>query len=326
MKIIDQTPFINHETGEISMLDRGRAIMKYGNIWLKEIAAQAEIIPVMSKVLDRNYTLLRNVLLPDLGTTLPFILVGPAGVFVMYVTPLTGTYRAKGDQWGTISGSSFRDEKPNLMTRTERMARALQVYLQHQGNMDLITVEPVLLCSDPSVHIDSLRPIIRVVMRDALERLLISISQSRVSLSPENVLKVVDRIVNPPQPVQVQPEVAAPEPDEPPFAIPEEDLIARAAPAAEPVPPLWTDVQASPFVAEPQDTSQVAQQVTPEVTSEVPPELVPEIPPKATRGKGLNRKQVVFLVVVFAIWLLLVAIFVFFVVRDQFSTLTSLLP
>jgi hypothetical protein len=205
MKITDQTPYFNPETGEISFTDRIRAMMKYGSTWIAEIQAQKSVMTVLDKVLDKNFTVLRNATLADLDASIPLILIGPPGVYVIYVTPIQGTYRAKGDQWGTISGSSFKDEKPNLLTRTERMARAVQIYLQRQGYMTLTGVEAVLLCSDPGVHVDSLRPIVRVVMRDALERFAASLTQARLVLSPEAVHDISNRILNPPKPAAPKP-------------------------------------------------------------------------------------------------------------------------
>ena len=303
MKIIDQTPFFNNETGEISLLDRGKALMKYGASWIKEVEGQKQVITVLGKVLDRNYTLLRNVTPPVLEASFPFILVGPAGVFVMYVTPLTGMFRAKGDQWGTITGNTFKNEKPNLLTRTERMARAIQVFLQRQDYSAITSVDAILLCSDPSVHVDSIRPIIRVVMRDALERFAISIMQARVVLSPESVQDVIERILNPPKPAPPQPAetlaAAGPEtlasaqaedPYVPAFALPESQA------------PAWSNEPASLPIAGTQ------------VRSQVP------------RRKGLNKKQWAFLIVMLVIWCLLITAFLFLVIKDQRSFLLSLLP
>ncbi len=303
MKIIDQTPFFNNETGEISLLDRGKALMKYGARWIKEVEGQKQVITVLGKVLDRNYTLLRNVTPPVLEASFPFILVGPAGVFVMYVTPLTGMFRAKGDQWGTITGNIFKNEKPNLLTRTERMARAIQVFLQRQGYSAITSVDAILLCSDPSVHVDSIRPIIRVVMRDALERFAISIMQARVVLSPESVQDVIERILNPPKPAPPQPAktlaVAGPEtlasaqaedPYVPAFALPESQA------------PAWSNEPASLPIAGTEARSQVP------------------------RRKGLNKKQWAFLIVMLVIWCLLITAFLFLVIKDQRSFLLSLLP
>jgi len=302
MKIIDQTPFFNKEADEITILDRIKAIMKYGTSWIKEVEAQKLIIAVLDNVLDNHYVLLRNVTPPGLEATFPFILVGPTGVFVMYVTPLTGVFRAKGDQWGTISGNAFKNERPNLMTRTEHMARAIQVYLQRQGYLELINVDAILLFSDPSVHVDSIRPIIRVVMRDALERFAISITQARVVLSPESVQDVINRILNPPKPAPPQPAetpaAAGPEalasaqaenPNVPAFALPESQA------------PAWSNESAHPPIAGTQAGSRVALR------------------------QRFNRKQWAFLIVMFVIWCLLIAVFLFLVIKDQGSYLLSLL-
>ena len=302
MKIIDQTPFFNPETGEIGLLDRGKAILKYGTGWLKEIDAQTKVIAVMTKLLDRNFTLLRNVTPPGLEATFPFILIGPTGVFVMYVTPLTGTFRAKGDQWGTISGNTFRDEKPNLLTRTERMARAIQIFLQRQGYLELTNMEAILLFSDPSVNVDSLRPIIRVVMRDALERFLISITQSRVVLTPDAVQKLVERILNPPKPILPQPETTAPTEDNTTKPVQTEDLNPQLFPKIESQAPVLNNEPTFTPISESQTLS------------------------KVPWWKGLNKKQWAFLIGIFVIWCLLVSAFLILVVKDQVSSILSLLP
>jgi hypothetical protein len=331
MKIIDHTPYFNSETGEIDFLDRVRAIMKFGSPWVKEVEAQNQVIPVLGHVLDRNYTLLRNVTPPGLDTSLPLILVGPTGVFVMYVTPLSGMYRAKGDQWGTISGNAFKNEKPNLMTRTEHMARAIQIFLQRQGLL-MTSVEAVLLCSDLSVHVDSIRPIIRVVMRDALERFAVSITQARAVLSPEAVQDVINRVLNPP----------IPKPDEP---VPEPVAVVPPSPAsqqpeAETAPAfIFPETPSPAVVAEPKPVP-LPEPSTPNL-SQVPDlspaptwgsDLTPlsadgtaEATP-AVKGLRLNKNQWILLIAMFAIWVILVGIFLFIVVREQWSTILGLLP
>jgi len=314
MKIIDQTPFFNNETGEISILERGKAMMKYGTSWVKEVEGQTQIVGVLGKLLDSNYTLMRNVTPPVLEASFPLILVGPAGVFVMYATPLTGMFRAKGDQWGTISGNTFRNEKPNLLTRTERMARAIQVFLQRQGYSAITTVEAILLCSDPSVHVDSIRPIIRVVMRDALERFAISIMQARVVLSPESVQDVIGRILNPPKPIPPQPAVTQPAETQP-----AETLAVAASP--EPLAFAQVDDPFVPAFALPESQSEV-------LSSELEPLPIAGMqnPSESPRGMGLNKKQWVILILMFVMWCFLVTAFLFLVIKDQWSLLLSLLP
>jgi hypothetical protein len=323
MKIIDHTPFFDPETGEITFLDRVRAIMKFGSPWIKEVEAQNQVIPVLGHVLDRNFTLLRNVSPPGLDTNLPLILVGPTGVFVIYVTPLTGMFRAKGDQWGTISGNAFKNEKPNLMTRTEHIARAIQVFLQRQGLL-LTSVEAVLLCSDLSVHVDSIRPIIRVVMRDALERFAISITQARAVLSPEAVQDVINRILNPPipkpselvvEPVAAVAAVAASPQPEPAYS-PAFDFPETPAPENVPSPdPLMADVK-----PELSQAPMWGSDLTP-----LPADGAEGIP-SGSKGVRLNKNQWILLIAMFAIWVLLVGVFLFMVVREQWSLILGLLP
>jgi hypothetical protein len=301
MKIIDQTPFYK-ENGELSLFDRGKAIIQFGLGWFKEIEAQKSVIAVLDKILDKNYTLLRNVIPPGLDARIPFILVGPTGVFVMYVTPLVGLFRAKGDQWGTISGNAFKPERPNLLIRTERMARAIQVFLQRQGFTELSSVEAVLLCADPSFNVDSLHPIIRVVMRDALEYFAVSITQASRVFSPETIHNVVSRILNPlasaPPKTAETAATAAPATGQedasyiPAFALPG----SKAAPASAetPVPPSW-----------------FAQPVT-------APAANPQSTPRAQWRKRLTGKQWAFLIGMFAIWCLIVAVFIFLVIKDLY--------
>ena len=303
MKIIDQTPFFNKETGEISILDRGKAMMKFGAGWMKEVEAQNQVIPILDKVLDKEFTLLRNVTPSGLGASFPFILVGPTGVFVMYVAPVTGEYRAKGDQWGTISGNTFRIEKTNLLTRTERMARAIQVFLQRQGYIALTNVDAILLCSDPAVHVDSIRPIIRVVMRDALERFAISIMQARVVLSPESVQDVIERILNPPKSAPLQPEeVLATTSPEALTTVQTENSDVPAFTSPESKAPAWINEPTHLPEADIQSSSPVAQR------------------------SAMTKKQWSFLIIIFVIWFVLISVFLFLVIRDQWSFLLSLLP
>ena len=303
MKIIDQTPFFSKETGEIGILDRGRAMMKFGASWIKEVKAQNQIIAVLGKVLDKNYTLLRNVTPAGLGAIFPFILVGPPGVFVMYVTPLSGMFRAKGDQWGTISGNNFINEKTNLLTRTERMAHAIQVLLQRQGYSAITSVDPILLCSDPSVHVDTIRPIIRVVMRDALERFAISLTQARVVCNPESVQDIIMHILNPPKPAQPQPAVtpSATGPEAPASFLAEDpNITAYALPESQ--TPAWSNEPGQLPLADMPARSKV-------------PLLF-----------GMTKKQWIILIVMFIIWCLLAAVLLVLVVTNDLSSILSLLP
>ena len=295
MKIVDKTPF--YKDGELSLVDRGKAIMQFGIGWFKEIDAQKTVIAVMDRILDKNYTILRNVTPPGLDATIPIVLVGPTGVYVMCVTPLTGMYRVKGDQWGTISGNAFKPAKPNLLTRTERMARVVQTFLQRQGYADLPGVEAILLCSDPSINVDSLRPIVRIVMRDALERFTVSVTQARIVLSSEGVYDVINRLLNPPAPPEGSTaEAAAPsvKQEEDPYAATYALLGSQPAPITteDSIPP------ARSTQTPPVRNRQIGQRVRP-------------------RKRGLTSKQWTLLIGMFIIWCLLAGAAAIFLVLNS---------
>jgi hypothetical protein len=215
MKVIDKTPFQN-EKGQFGLVQRVQGIMEYGPSWHAELEAQKTIITQMDRVLEKGFTLIRNLNLENSKIIEPLILIGPPGAFVIYVTPLSGFFEAKGDQWNVIRNDRRPPAPINLLTRTSRLARALQVYLNRQGMYLPGMVEPVLMASSPSVHIESLRPIVRVVMSDAIRQFAASLLQARAVLKPELVYDLVDHIINP------RPKGAAsqPEPEAPPTAAP----------------------------------------------------------------------------------------------------------
>jgi hypothetical protein len=298
MKIVDQTPFYK-EDGELSFMDRLKAIMEFGTGWFKEIEAQRSIIAVLKKSLDKNFTLLCNIIPPGLEARIPLILVGPTGVYVMTVTPKIGMFRARGDQWGTVSGSSLRPENPNLLSLTEKMARAIQIYLQRQGYTDLTNVEAILLCSDPATTVDSMRPIIRVIMRDSLERFVASIIQARIVLSPESAFNIVNRLLNPPPPPPSKPvEPAAP--------------AAEALPLAQPADPNIPAFAMPGSAAVPASTVESV----PPVPAALPETSTAAAPRPRARFK-LTRNQVILLVVMVVIWCLIIAGLAFLIAMNM---------
>jgi hypothetical protein len=223
MRIIDETPFQNSK-GKIGLFDRLRGSLQFGGSWYPELEAQKVIVPHLAKQLERGYTLIRNHVLGRSGIVVPLILVGSAGVYAIYVTPQRGVFVANGEFWGIIDRDRVRPERVNLLTRTARLGRALQAYLQRQGLRDFGTVEAVLVAAYPGMQIESVRPMIRVVMSDAIDYFVGSLLQAGPNLSNQAAHDVVERILHPhsrqaPQPKEEQEvEVPPPSPLEiPPF-------------------------------------------------------------------------------------------------------------
>lgn len=196
MKLIDQTPLQNYK-GEIKLLDRLKGTLKYGPSWYPELQAQKTVIQLLDRILVKGFILIRNCTLPDSQIIIPLIIIGPPGVTVAYVTHLRGTYMAKGDSWKIMRGNNFQPAAVNLLTRVEGYARALKVFIQRQGARRAILVDSVLLTANPGMYIDTQRPIVRIVMSDALERWATGLLQAPPILSPDHVEQLADRIVNP---------------------------------------------------------------------------------------------------------------------------------
>jgi hypothetical protein len=298
MKIVDQTPFYK-ENGEISLLDRAKAILDFGPGWFKQIEAQKLVIAVLKKALDKSFTLLVNITPPGLDARIPLILVGPTGVYVISVTPRIGMYRARGDQWGTVSGNSLRPDNPNLLTLTEKMARAIQVFLQRQGYAELTNVEAVLICSDPATNVDSMRPIIRVIMRDTLERFAVSIAQARIVLTPESAFDIVNRLLNPPPPPPSKSTETAEPPSTDVSSEPPADTYvpAFALPGSAALPPS-------------------ADMPVPPVPSAVT-EVLPPVTPRPHSRFGLTRRQIMLLAGMAVIWIIIVIILAFLIALNM---------
>ncbi|MCL4528390.1 MAG: hypothetical protein M1282_03140 [Chloroflexi bacterium] len=209
MRVIDKTPLQN-DKGEIGLLERLQGTLKYGFSWYPELEAQKGIIAQLDRAIEKSFVLIRNLTLPGSEIVIPIILVGISGVYVIHVTPLTGVYEARGDQWGTSNNGRFAPAPINLMTRVAQLAKVLQKYLDRQGISIPAPIEPVLIASSPAMHIDSTRPLVRVVMSDAVKQFAASLLQARPVMRSDLVYDLADRIVDPRPKTEQPPQPAAP--------------------------------------------------------------------------------------------------------------------
>jgi len=196
MRIIDNTPFIN-EDGSISFIDRIQGTLQHGFSWYPNLQVQQKAIAILGKHLDKRFTLIRNHTLENSKITIPLILIGPPGIQVIFATHLQGSYRAKNDSWGVVSGGKFKESGINILKRTAQFGKAVTVYLKRKGLELTEGIEPILLSVNPAMHIASERPLVRIVMSDAAERFAASLSQNPPVMTVEDVHEVAEAIVNP---------------------------------------------------------------------------------------------------------------------------------
>jgi hypothetical protein len=209
MKIIDKTP-LHDEKGKLSAIGYVQGTLKYGLSWTAELEAQKAVVAQFQRIFDKGYVLIRNFTLPNSEIVIPLILLGPGGVYVIHVTTVKGFFEAKGDQWNTVTNGAAKPATINLLMRVSRFARAVQVYLE-RINVDLKTpVEPILIATDPGAHIESMRPVVRVVQSDAIKQFANSVLQARPVWRLDYAYSLADIIIDPAPPDQRQP-VSPPE-------------------------------------------------------------------------------------------------------------------
>ena len=196
MKIIDKTPLVN-EKGELGLTQRIQGMLNYGFSWPRELETQKAIITYFDRQLQKGYTLIRNYTLGQSGITVPIILLGPTGIYVIQISYLRGRYEVKGDSWNEASGEGYKPASVNLVQQTMRMAKAVRAFIERQGVKVPVDVEPVLIAGDPGLHIESVRPAIKVMMIDGIKSFVSNLATGQPVLTTESLFEFTDRIMNP---------------------------------------------------------------------------------------------------------------------------------
>jgi hypothetical protein len=209
--------------GKLTFQDQLQGMFKYGFSWPQEVNAQENFISRIQPDIDQRSSLIRNLTLPDVEVTVPFLLIGPPGVRVLLPTRERGIFRAKEGQWLVQSGNKFKPAKENLLLRTQLYIRATQKFLNDLGFLD-VQIDGVLVGLHPGMHVDTLNPAIRVIQSDAIRRLGTQWTQEPVTLSPEQIYQIISAIrrVGEPEP-EIEKTAARKKP-----APPREDQFAKS--------------------------------------------------------------------------------------------------
>ena len=196
MKIIDKTPLLD-ENGNLGLVQRVQGMLQYGFNWPRELESQKAIITYFERQLEKGYTLIRNISLGESGIMIPMLLLGPTGILVIEVSYLRGRYEARGDSWNVESGNQYKPASVNVIQQTMRMARALQVYIERQGVKIPVPIESVLIAGDPGLHIESVRPAIKVMMIDGIKAFVNGLATGAPVMSNQQANDFSERILNP---------------------------------------------------------------------------------------------------------------------------------
>lgn len=269
MNIIDKNPYQNKD-GTISTWNRLQANMQYGGQWVAELQAQREATIQLERTLDHRFTLLRNIPLPGAGVPVPMLLVGPTGLWLLYASGIRGVFRAKDDSWMEMSGGRFRPAKPNMIQRVDLMKRALETHLRKAG-LNLPEIKPVLVFTNPGQHVDSVHPLVRIVLSDAMDRFVANVLQDPPELTQPQAQKIL-ALLTPRSEAPAERQVQVTEDERDAFSLLEDDEDDQpVSPARQPRQPGR--------------------------------EL--HLPPALERGFNLSGKQWALLAVIFGAWLLI---------------------
>jgi hypothetical protein len=249
MRLIDLSTQ-HAESGKNPILSFFTKVFPEGKQKQSDLDAQNEVIIRLERALGADFTLIREIKLPGLGTPIPMALVGPPGIFVLYPSAVKGTYRARGDLWLKLDNSgNMKNSNPNLPNRTRLYAEAIRKFLAQNEFMNA-EIEPVLLFSQPEAFVENIKAPIRMVMCDGIESYSESLRLLNPIFSPEEQTTIVRLLSNPEGKLSITEEIAVAEEE----IVPQQVIMPSAeAPAAEPVQEadfISEEVMHSAFVAE----------------------------------------------------------------------------
>lgn len=291
MKIIDKTP-LQDANGNISFIARVQGSLKYGFGWYAELEAQKKVIEQLDRSLEKGFVLIRNFTLPNIEVVIPLILIGTGGIAVIHVTPVKGFFEAKGDQWNTVSYGRALPAANNLIDLVTKRARALQRYLQDQKISMPNPVESVLITIDPGAHVESTRPIARVVMSDGIKNFASTLLQTSPVWRTDMVYDIADRLVDP------RPREEPKNVPEVPAAQSRAQAIFNASDSAKP----FNDNELGFAFEEEGDVASEAQSTSPNVQESSPSRQLPRSKPAQSRKIfGMTTAQVAILAVMIVI-------------------------
>lgn len=176
-----------------------------------ELEAQDHVMIRLERALGNEFTLIREIKLPGLGTPIPMALVGPPGIYVIYASGVKGSFRARGDAWLKLDNSgNMRNIKPNLPHLTRLYTEAIRKFLL-QNEIIASEIEPVLMFSETEAFVENIKAPIRMVMADGLDSYAGSLRLMNPILSPEETDAIVRLLSNPEGKLTFAEEIAAEE-------------------------------------------------------------------------------------------------------------------
>jgi hypothetical protein len=202
------------------------------------------------------------------------------------------------------------------------MAAAVKAFIERQGVKVPIPIEPVLIAANPGLHVESVKPAVRVLMIDGIKSFVTGLSTAGRVLSPEAVHEFTERLVNP-RPVRKGSAAAMPRPawEEETTQPPPGQQASRARAVFD------ASEEAKPFDPADFDFAMVDEEValdslTPSEENASATESPPAPTPQRKRVLGMTPVQLAIVAALGIVLLIVAAVFIYLVLFSP----TPLLP
>ena len=223
MRHIELSEF-RDEDGEITLENRIKGSLRHGLRWYNEMQAQDRAIEMLSRTLGPEHVAITNLMLAGTSISIPMIMLSPQGIWVVLPSPLSGVFRAKGEDWLKYGGGGtqrFSPARPNILTEISSLAELVQSYLRDKG-YDIPEVDPVIIFTNPRTHIDTQTPSVHIVQADAIDRFASKMLENQPLMDQDDINELAAMLTKPPpEPIE---EHSEPEPEAKPRPVAPIDL------------------------------------------------------------------------------------------------------
>lgn len=163
-----------------------------------EPSPQERFVNNLKSILDHRYNLLCEVSLDDPIDPLPFLLVGPPGIWLIHVHSEKGIFKISPGDWQQLDEKSglYRNVRPNPINHVLAQVEMLTNFLRRE-QISPGQIEALIFFAHPGAHVDSNYPAVNVIMMDGLNRFLNRIITSPVVLDGDSIHAVVEKLIGP---------------------------------------------------------------------------------------------------------------------------------
>ncbi len=150
--------------------------------------AEDAIVARFMRGLDSRFVMLRDLQLEGIGEPFRPILIGPAGVYLLNISPAKGFFRARDDTWWEMNKTSHKygPARPNLIKQTKDYSQKLAQILEAHGKSHPEII-PILIFANAGVNIERSNPAIRIVLMDGVDSFVDSLNYGEEALQETEI-------------------------------------------------------------------------------------------------------------------------------------------